>query len=93
MTTKKYFFQPLDRVAIALMLLLILVIGLIISQGDVVRVRVREFTWKHLQSEEKDISVTNFTTQNQKIGSEYKAFVLTFSRPMDTKSVEENLKI
>ncbi|EHC15930.1 hypothetical protein [Fischerella thermalis] len=93
MTTKKSFFQPLDRVAIALMLLLILVIGLIISQGDVVRVRVREFTWKHLQSEEKDISVTNFTIQKQKIGSEYRAFVLTFSRPMDTKSVEENLKI
>lgn len=93
MTTKKFSFQPLDRIAIALMLLLILIIGIIISQGDVVRVRVREFTWKHLQNEEKDISRTNFSTQNQKIGAEYKAFILSFSRPMDTKSVEENLKI
>jgi hypothetical protein len=93
MTTKKAFFQPLDRIAIALMLLLILVIGLIVSQGDAVRARVREFTWKHVQLEQKDISLTDFTSQTQKIGAEYRTFILTFSRPMDTKSIEENLKI
>ncbi|MFQ4145692.1 hypothetical protein [Chlorogloeopsis sp. ULAP02] len=92
MTTKKAFFQPLDRVAIALMLLLIAIIGLLILQGDAVKANVREFTWKHVQTEERDIS-TNDTSQDKKIGAEYKTFILTFSRPMDTKSVEENLKI
>ncbi|WP_414544209.1 hypothetical protein [Nostoc sp. CCY0012] len=76
MTTSKAFIQPLDRVAIALMLLLSLLIGFIILQGDVVAARVREFSW-----------------QNQQIGAEDVSFTLNFSRPMDVKSVEENLKI
>ncbi|TVP60338.1 MAG: hypothetical protein EA343_17665 [Nodularia sp. (in: Bacteria)] len=76
MATSKIFTQPLDRVAIALMLLLSLLIGFMIFQGDVVAVRVREFTW-----------------QNQQIGAEDIAFTLNFSRPMDIKSVEENLSI
>ncbi|BAY32259.1 hypothetical protein NIES2107_41470 [Nostoc carneum NIES-2107] len=76
MTTSKAFIQPLDRVAIALMLLISLLIGLIIWQGDAVKPKVRTFTW-----------------QNQQIGSEDVSFTLTFSRPMDTKSVEDNLKI
>ncbi|MBD2597878.1 hypothetical protein H6G74_26660 [Nostoc spongiaeforme FACHB-130] len=74
--TSKTLIQPLDRVAIALMLLLSLLIGFIIFQGDVVSPRVRTFTW-----------------QNQQIGAEDIAFSLTFSRPMDIKSVEDNLKI
>ncbi len=74
--TKKALIQPLDRIAIALMLLLSVLIGFMILQGDVVAARVRDFTW-----------------QNQQIGSEDISFTLTFSRPMDTKSVEENLKI
>ncbi|MBU7581386.1 MAG: hypothetical protein KAF91_00470 [Nostoc sp. TH1S01] len=74
--TSKTLIQPLDRVAIALMLLLSLLIGFIIFQGDVVSPRVRNFTW-----------------QNQQIGADDIAFSLTFSRPMDTKSVEDNLKI
>ncbi|MBE9049583.1 hypothetical protein IQ243_04025 [Nostocales cyanobacterium LEGE 11386] len=76
MTTSKAFIQPLDRAAIALMLLLSLLIGFIVLQGDVVTSRVRDFTW-----------------QNQQIGAEDISFSLTFSRPMDIKSVEENLKI
>ncbi|MCG6136630.1 MAG: Ig-like domain-containing protein [Nostoc sp. LLA-1] len=76
MTTSKAFIQPLDRVAIALMLLLSLLIGFIILQGDVVAARVRDFSW-----------------QNQQIGAEDVSFTLNFSRPMDVKSVEENLKI
>lgn len=75
MTKSKIFTQPLDRVAIALMLLLSLLIGLIILQGDVVTASVRDFTW-----------------QNQQIGADDKSFTLTFTRPMDTKSVEDNLK-
>ncbi|MEA5505228.1 Ig-like domain-containing protein [Halotia wernerae UHCC 0503] len=74
--TNKALIQPLDRIAIALMLLLSLLIGFMILQGDVVAARVRDFTW-----------------QNQQIGSEDISFTLNFSRPMDTKSVEDNLKI
>ncbi|BAY26335.1 hypothetical protein NIES2100_61490 [Calothrix sp. NIES-2100] len=76
MTTSKAFIQPLDRVAITFILLLSLLIGLVIWQGDAVKAKVRNFTWQNLQ-----------------IGSEDRAFTLTFSRPMDTKSVEDNLKI
>jgi dipeptidyl aminopeptidase/acylaminoacyl peptidase len=76
MTTNKAFIQPLDRVAIAVILLLSLLIGFMIFQGDVVTARVRNFTW-----------------QNQQIGAEDVSFSLTFSRPMDTKTVEDNLKI
>ncbi|MEA5579979.1 hypothetical protein VB620_01330 [Nodularia harveyana UHCC-0300] len=76
MATSKTLIQPLDRVAIAFMLLLSLLIGFMIFQGDVVAARVREFTW-----------------ENQQIGAEDISFSLNFSRPMDIKSVEENLKI
>ncbi|MDH6068810.1 hypothetical protein NWP26_16590 [Chrysosporum ovalisporum APH033B] len=76
MATSKTFIQPIDRVAMAMMLLLSLVIGFMIFQGDVVAPRVREFTW-----------------QNQQIGSEDISFTLNFSRPMNSKSVEENLRI
>ncbi|MFM2061853.1 MAG: hypothetical protein RLZZ507_1523 [Cyanobacteriota bacterium] len=75
--TKSYkSIQPLDRVAIAMMLLLSLLIGLMIWRGDAVKPVVRNFNW-----------------QNQQIGAEDLAFTLTFSRPMDTKSVEENFKV
>ncbi len=76
MTKSKAFIQPLDRVAIALMLLLSVLMGVIIWQGDAVKPSVRHFTW-----------------QNQQIGAEDISFTLNFSRPMDTKSVENNLKI
>lgn len=76
MAKSKLSIQPIDRVAIALMLLLSLLIGLIIWQGDVVTPSVRRFTW-----------------QNQQIGSQDDYFSLEFSRLMDIKSVEDNLKI
>jgi hypothetical protein len=76
MTTNKTFIQPLDRIAIALILLLSLAIGLVILQGDAVKPSVRNFSW-----------------QNQQIGADDTSFSFTFSRPMDTKSVEDNLKI
>jgi hypothetical protein len=47
MTNFKASIQPLDRVAIALMLVLCFVIGVMILQGDVVTSRVRDFTWQH----------------------------------------------
>ncbi|MBD2356346.1 hypothetical protein H6G41_17225 [Tolypothrix sp. FACHB-123] len=76
MTNSKSFIQPIDRVAIAFMLVLSLLIGLLIWHGDGVKSRVRNFTW-----------------ENQQIGSEDLSFSLTFSRPMEPTSVEENLKI
>ena len=72
----KPFFQPLDRVAIALMLVLSLLIGLLLWQGDAVAPRVRDFSW-----------------QDKQVGAEDTSFTLTFSRPMDIKSVEANLQI
>ncbi len=72
----KLFLQPLDRVAIALMLVLSLLIGLLLWQGNVVAPRVRDFSW-----------------QDKQVGAEDTSFTLTFSRPMDTKSVESNLHI
>ncbi|MFM7364022.1 MAG: Ig-like domain-containing protein [Cuspidothrix sp.] len=76
MSKSSQFIQPLDRIAIASMLLLSLLIGLMIWQGDAVKPIVRNFTW-----------------EKQQIGANDLSFSLTFSRPMDTKSVEENLKI
>jgi dipeptidyl aminopeptidase/acylaminoacyl peptidase len=76
MTKSKALIQPLDRASIALMLVLSLVIGLIILQGDVIAARVRNFSW-----------------QNQQIGADDISFNLVFSRPMDIKSVVDNLKI
>jgi hypothetical protein len=74
--TSKSFLQPLDRHAIALMLLLSLLIGLLLWQGDAAQPRVRDFSW-----------------QDKQVGVEDTAFTLNFSRPMDIKSVEDNLQI
>ena len=75
--SKSYkFIQPLDGIAIALMLLLSMLIWLIIWKGDVVKPIVRNFSW-----------------EKQQIGADDVSFSLNFSRPMDIKSVEENLKI
>lgn len=68
--------QPLDRVAIGLMLVLIVLIGILLLSGDRSAPRVREFNW-----------------QGKQIGADDRAFLLTFSRPMDHPSVEQNLKI
>lgn len=70
------FKQPIDRMAITLMLVLSVLIGLLLLAGDRTAPRVREFTW-----------------QNQQIGAQDTGFILTFFRPMNQSSVEENLKI
>ncbi|HEY9645068.1 MAG TPA: Ig-like domain-containing protein [Chroococcidiopsis sp.] len=72
----KWSAQPLDRVAIALMVVLSVVIGLLVLSGDHTSPRVRSFTW-----------------QDKQVGAEDSAFILTFSRPMDHASVEQNLRI
>lgn len=74
--TSKQFFQPLDRAAILLMLVLSVLIGLLLWQGDQTVPRVRDFSWA-----------------NKQVGASDTRFLLTFSRPMDRASVEENLRI
>lgn len=76
MSINKAFLQPLDRVAITILLFVSLLIWLLILRGDIVRPSVRDFSW-----------------ENKKIGADEVSFGLTFSRPMDVKSVEENLRI
>ncbi|WP_445248618.1 hypothetical protein [Microcoleus sp. OTE_8_concoct_300] len=70
------FKQPIDRMAIVLMLVLSVLIGLLLHSGDRTAPRVREFTW-----------------ENKQIGAEDTGFILTFFRPMNQSSVEENLKL
>lgn len=66
--------QPLDRLAMAVMAILALVLGILIFSGDHAVARVRQFSW-----------------QERQVGAEDRAFLVTFSRPMDPMSVEENL--
>ncbi len=95
MVTKKGSLLPIDRVAIALMLLLSIIILLVVAQGNVVAARVRDFTWQHQLIPEKDISLTdnNLANDNIKISKDHTFFSMTFTRPMNVKSVQKNLKI
>ncbi len=68
--------QPLDRIAIGLMVILIVLIGILLLSGDRSAPRIRDFNW-----------------QAKQVGSDDRAFLLTFSRPMDHPSVEQNLRI
>ncbi len=76
--------QPIDKLAITLIVSLTLVIGGLIWLGNScgnqcllqTGPRVKEFSW-----------------ENREIGAEDKAFIITFDRPMDHASVEKNLVI
>lgn len=76
--------QPIDKLAITLIVSLTLVIGGLIWLGNScgnqcllqTGPRVKEFSW-----------------ENREIGAEDQAFILTFDRPMDHASVEKNLVI
>jgi Dipeptidyl peptidase IV (DPP IV) N-terminal region len=72
----RWFAQSLDRVAIAVIVVLSLLIALLLWSGDRTAPLVREFSW-----------------QNKEIGANDTGFLLTFNRPMNHESVEENLKI
>jgi hypothetical protein len=74
--SSKRLFQPLDRVAIALIVVLSIVMGIAVVNGSQTAAQVRGFSW-----------------QGTRVGAEDTAFILTFSRPMDRRSVEENLTI
>ena len=66
--------QPLDRSALAAMLVLVIFVGGLALAGERSAPRVVDFSW-----------------QGKRVGAGDRSFILTFSRPMDVKSVEENL--
>ena len=76
--------QPIDKLAIALIVLLTLIMGLLIWGGTACQDRCLF----HVGAR-----VHNFSWENKTIGAQDRAFVLTFNRPMDRLSVEQNLTI
>jgi hypothetical protein len=76
--------QPSDKIAIALITFLALIIGLLLWADNTCNdncifhpgARVNDFSW-----------------QNKTITGEDRAFILTFNRPIDRASVEQNLAI
>ena len=76
--------QPIDKLAIALIVLLSLIMGLLIWGGTA----CEDECLFHAGAK-----VSSFSWQNKTIGGQDRAFILNFNRPMDRDSVEENLKI
>ena len=76
--------QPIDKLAIALIILLSLIMGLLIWGGSA----CKDECLFHAGAK-----VSSFSWQNKTIGGQDRAFILTFNRPMDRYSVEENLSI
>lgn len=76
--------QPIDKLAIALIIFLTLIMGLLIWGGSA----CEDECLFHAGAK-----VSSFSWQNKTIGGQDRALILTFNRPMDRDSVEENLKI
>ena len=76
--------QPIDKIVIALIIVLSLIIGLLVWGSHGCGDNCLFYTGAR---------VSNFSWQNKFIGREDRAFLLTFNSPMDRSSVEENLKI
>ena len=76
--------QPIDRVAITLILLLSLIMGILVWSGS----NCQEMCWFRTGPKVKD-----FSWNKKIIGAEDRAFTITFDRPMAQASVEENLLI
>lgn len=76
--------QPIDKIAIALIVILGTIMGLLIWGGHACGNDCLFYTGAR---------VSKFSWQNKFIGREDRAFLMTFNRPMDRVSVEENLQI
>ena len=76
--------EPIDKIAIALIIALSIVISLLVWGGNACG---RDCIF-HTGPQ-----VSRFSWQNKLIGGEDRAFIVTFNRPMDRSSVEENLAI
>lgn len=81
----KRLLYPIDRLSIVLIVLLSFIIGLLIWGGSACETNYCLF--------QTGPRVREFSWQNQEVGAEDTAFILTFNRPMDQVSVEENLLI
>jgi len=76
--------QPIDKLAITLIILLTLVMGLLIWGGTTCKDKCLFHT---------GVRVNGFSWSDKTLGGQDRAFILTFNRPMDRLSVEENLTI
>jgi hypothetical protein len=76
--------EPIDKLAIALIIFLTLIMGLLVWGGSACDDRCLFRT---------GVRVNDFSWQNQTIGAQDRAFILTFNHPMDRLSVEANLNI
>lgn len=76
--------QPIDRLALSLISLLTLAIGGLVAVGKACGPECVVYSGPRVQ---------NLSWQGQQIGSQERAFILTFDRPMDRQSVEANLVI
>ena len=76
--------QPIDKLAIALIVLLTLIMVLLIWGGSA----CQDECLFHAGAK-----ISSFSWQNKTVGGQDRAFILTFNRPMDRGSVEENLTI
>ena len=81
---KNSILQPIDRVAISLILLLSLIMGILVWSGS----NCQEMCWFRTGPKVKD-----FSWNSKIIGAEDRAFTITFDRPMAQATVEENLLI
>ncbi len=77
--------QPIDKLAIILIIIFGFIMGILVGGEKFCQNNQCWFTPLP--------KVRDFNWQNQEIGSEDKAFILTFDRPMDHESVEKNLVI
>lgn len=76
--------QPIDKLAIALIILLTLIMGLLVWGGSA----CKDECLFHAGAK-----INYFSWDDKTIGGQDRAFVLTFNRPMDRSSVEKNLTI
>ena len=82
--TAKRLLRPIDKLAIAVIIFLALITGLLVWGGSLCNTNCIFQTGAR---------VSNFSWKNKTIGREDRAFVLTFNRPIDRPSVEHNLAI
>jgi hypothetical protein len=80
----KTLLQPIDKIVIALMMGLTIAIAVLVWGGNACDTNCVFNTGP---------KVTHFSWQNQKIGREDQAFLLTFDRPVDQAKVKTNLDI
>ena len=83
MATKSHF-SPIDRVAVIVIILLGIFVTFLVTADNVCGTDC----WFKVSP-----SVQQFNWEEREINANDRAFILTFSRPMDRRSVEENLEI